>query len=378
MSWENVIGQNKSKAIIRFALLSGRIPHAWLFSGTEGIGKDAMAIETAKILLCNNQLDNIISCGECRSCKLVSKLQHPNLKFIFALPPGKNEDGRNDGPFLKLNDSEISLIQEQIVLKAKDNYHKISIPKAHQIKISSIREVKKDISFSSSEPGKRIIIISDADKMGDESANAFLKTLEEPSKDTLIILTTSNKDRLLPTIVSRCQEVRFNLLSDEEINNVLIEKYKTNSTEALLYSKLSGGSLTKALELKNGENISTLRNDVVSFLRASLRKSPLALYTEIDRVSNGSDKSRIEKFLILLLIWMRDIYSIKNLNNETKLVNQDQIPEINSFNSNFPKSNIKEIINNIDKSITAIKFNVQPTLVLTNLGLSIEQYCFNK
>lgn len=75
---------------------------------------------------------------------------------------------------------------------------------------------------------------------------------------------------------------------------------------------------------------------------------------------------------------MRDIYSIKNLNNETKLVNQDQIPEINSFNSNFPKSNIKEIINNIDKSITAIKFNVQPTLVLTNLGLSIEQYCFNK
>lgn len=173
MSWENVIGQNKSKAIIRFALLSGRIPHAWLFSGTEGIGKDAMAIETAKILLCNNQLDNKISCGECRSCKLVSKLQHPNLKFIFALPPGKNEDGRNDGPFLKLNDSEISLIQEQIVLKAKDNYHKISIPKAHQIKISSIREVKKDISFSSSEPGKRIIIISDADKMGDESANAF-------------------------------------------------------------------------------------------------------------------------------------------------------------------------------------------------------------
>ena len=69
MSWENVIGQNKSKAIIRFALLSGRIPHAWLFSGTEGIGKDAMAIETAKILLCNNQLDNKISCGECRSSK---------------------------------------------------------------------------------------------------------------------------------------------------------------------------------------------------------------------------------------------------------------------------------------------------------------------
>lgn len=375
--WENIIGQATAKFVIRTALSNNRMPHAWLFSGPEGVGKDAAAIEVAKYLLCENKLDKATACQACRNCRAVGNLQHPNLKFIFALPTGKNEDGRNDAPMLKLSDGEIALIQEQLVLKANDPYHNISISKANQIKISSIREVKKDISFSSMEPGMRIVIVSEADKMGDEAANAFLKTLEEPAKNTLIILTSSNREKLLTTIISRCQEIRFQYLLENEIQEILQNKYGTLLHEAQLFSKLAEGSLSKALEIKNGSDISKFRDDVVAYMRACLKRSPVTLFSEVDRISNGIDKSKLEKILSLLLLWIRDAYYLRYSKNEFMLVNQDQITDITSFNNKFPKADLKSIIEDIDAAINAVKYNAQAALVLINLGVRIEMSCYN-
>ncbi|MBC8144742.1 MAG: hypothetical protein H7X80_04095 [bacterium] len=118
---------------MRTALSGARVPHAWLFTGVEGVGKDAAAIAVATFLRCENPGPDATPCGICHGCTTTTSLRNANVRFVFALPSGKSEDSRSDSPLLKLNDAEISQIQEQIAMKASDPYHNISIPRAQQI-----------------------------------------------------------------------------------------------------------------------------------------------------------------------------------------------------------------------------------------------------
>lgn len=377
MSWDSIIGQRRAKTTLRAALSSRRIPHAWLFTGSEGVGKDAMGIEVAKVLRCEQPREHgAVACDLCRGCLTVAALQNANMKFIFALPTGKGEDGRSDSPLLKLSDSEITLIKEQMVMKGADPYHNISIPRASQIKISSIREVKRDISFVASEDGWRIVIVSEAHLMGEEAANAFLKTLEEPSARTLLILTSSNRERLLPTILSRCQEIRFDLLTDEEIAEALIARQEVDRTRARLLAKLAEGSYSRAVEL-TGSDLNQLRFDVVSFLRTALRRSPVALHAEIERLTSGGDRVAIERMLTLLAVWLRDVHVYRLTEREDMVVNQDQLKDIQSFSTKFVHAPIDRLITRVEESIRAIRANAQIPLVFTVLGLRMEDICFH-
>jgi DNA polymerase-3 subunit delta' len=153
MAWSNVIGQDRVKRILINAILSERIPNAYLFYGPEGVGKDAMAIEFAKALNCERKKGE--ACDECKTCKGISEFSHPNIKLIFKLPLGRNET-KDDPPLEKLDEDEIKIIQEQVKLKSQNPYHKISIPRANSIKINSIREIKVEISHSSFIPGWRV------------------------------------------------------------------------------------------------------------------------------------------------------------------------------------------------------------------------------
>jgi DNA polymerase-3 subunit delta' len=116
MAWSNVIGQDRVKRILINAILSERIPNAYLFYGPEGVGKDAMAIEFAKALNCERKKGE--ACDECKTCKSISEFSHPNIKLIFKLPLGRNET-KDDPPLEKLDEDEIKIIQEQVKLKSQ-------------------------------------------------------------------------------------------------------------------------------------------------------------------------------------------------------------------------------------------------------------------
>ena len=375
MSWDSIIGQKRVKTVLRSAIAAARVPHAWLFSGAEGIGKDAAAIVVAQALRCENLGLQAEPCGECRGCTTTASLQNSNVKFVFALPSGKGEDSRSDSPMMKLSDSEISLIREQIEMKAADYYHNISVPRAQQIKISSIREIRRDVSLSTMEPGWRVIIVSEAHLMRDEAANAFLKTLEEPAPRTLLILTTSHRERLLPTIVSRCQEIRFDLLSEEEIADALAERQDIEKTPALLLAKLADGSYSRAVELASGD-LNQLRFDVVSFMRGALRRSPLAAYAEIERLTSNNDRTHLERTLSLLALWLRDALALRLTQNDTLIVNSDQLKDIASFNSNFAQAPLDRMITNVEESIRAVRSNAQIPLIFTVLSMQLSDACY--
>lgn len=375
MSWQRVIGQERVKGLLGRMLERRRLPHALLFAGPPGVGKDAAAIELSRALLCPERGDRLEGCGACSSCRAVDTLQHQDLHLVFALPSGKNEDGRRDPPLLKLSDQEIGLIREEIARKAEDPYHDIAIPKAQQIKISSVREVRREVSRAARDSHGRVIIVSEADMMRSEAANAFLKTLEEPTARTTLILTSSRPDHLLTTITSRCQAIRFDRLAEEEIAGALVADGQADRQTAMLVAHLADGSLSRARALLD-EEISRERFDVLTFLRSTLRRSPVSAHGEIERITSGTDRSGVERFLELLLIWLRDLFQVKVTGSEERVVNSDQLDDIRSFLRNFPTASLPSIIEATENALYGVRRNGQPTLVMTVLAMRIIDACF--
>ncbi|MCI0473115.1 MAG: hypothetical protein L0Y76_05965, partial [Ignavibacteria bacterium] len=222
--WNTIIGQERVKRILKTMYSSGRIPHSFIFHGTEGTGKDAAAIEFARLVNCDEPDAESGSCGKCRNCRQINSLTSVNFRYIIALPSGKSESGNGDDK--PDNDKEDGdTVSSELKKKFSDPYYRISIPKAKTIKIESIRQIKNDIYYTVQKGKKKIFIISNAEQMSTEASNSFLKILEEPPGDALLILTTSKPNTLLPTITGRCQKIKFEALNSEELGNFIINNY---------------------------------------------------------------------------------------------------------------------------------------------------------
>ncbi len=369
MSWNSLTGLEREKKILQKAILENRVAGSYCFLGSDGIGKDGLALEFAKTVNCYEPIiyeDSIEACDNCKSCKMASQLSHPGIQYIFSLPTEK------------MTDEQFSAMKEQINLKAHDIYHKINIPKADKINIALVREVKKNLAFSSAKNGRRFIIVSNADQMNIEAANAFLKTLEEPQSNTTIIITSSKREKLLPTILSRCQQIFCNVLPNDGIAKYLMAKHAKSESEANLIAAISQGSVTKAMEYLD-DDIKNLRTFVVDTLRVSLKKINYRadLLDSIDKILERKDRKLNITFLNLLLFWMRDVYSIIMLKNTENVVNIDFVDRMVNFANGFPQAKYQEAFANIENSISKLNQNVAPKLVYLSLFIELRRIFIN-
>jgi DNA polymerase-3 subunit delta' len=281
---------------------------------------------------------------------------------------GKSEQS-DDDPTIRLTESEIRTIQEQILEKARDPYHRISVPRATIIKINSIREVRRESSMSTFDGRKRVFIISGADAMGEEAANTLLKTLEEPSGDCLFILTTARGESLPPTIVSRCQGVRFDPLTEEEITGALIDRTAAAPDHATLLARLAGGSYTRAVDLAGTEAFEE-RKHVLAFVRHALGSNVPAVLQAVERVAEARDRELAERFLTLLLMWFRDALALRY---GAVIFNVDQEEDIRSFTSKFPHADLLRVIAHIEHALSSVDRNVYIKLVLLRLSVQLKR-----
>jgi DNA polymerase-3 subunit delta' len=377
MSWNRIIGQDRVKAILQKAIVEDRVAHAYCFWGIEGIGKEGLAVEFAKALNCNNPVrvdDSIEACGVCQSCRQISILQHPNILMVFSLPAGKSSDSRTDTASSRLSEDQLKAMQEQISAKASNPYHNISMSNATQIRIASIRDVKKSLMLSPPQMGRRCILVFRADEMTKEAANAFLKTLEEPHSNTTLILTTSKRDQILPTILSRCQQIHCAPLPLQTLAEAISSRHGISLEESRLIAAFGQGSYTKSLEFLD-EGMKQMRQEVVEAFRTSLKKKIFRseLYERLDKLFKANDKKMFETFLTLLIFWIRDAATIIASGSDSNIVNIDQKDVISRFASNFSGRNFDNAINNIEIAILQIKRNVQPQLIFLNLFLKLRE-----
>ena len=371
--WNNIIGQDAVIVKLKSIFTGNKIGHAYLFEGTEGVGKDAVAVEFAKLLNCTDLISKNEACDKCTNCRKISEFRSEYFRLICALPAGKSDETNAD-PVEKLSTADFDAYMEEMSLKSENPYHYIDLPNANNIRINSIRDLVSKIYLSSPAGNTKVFLISEADKMKQEASNALLKILEEPPKNSVIILTTSKVNALPQTIIGRCQRIHFEPLEDELLKKKLTDTTNYPPKQIELASRLCFGSYTRASRLLSS-GIEDIRDTALEFLISILKNSYADVILICRKISAKNDREKTRNFLFFLNIWIRDLMRIRNLGEKTaKVINFDLIDRLSRLNANFPNADIFKIVLELEEAEKLISQNVQLTLILVNLSFRLKKH----
>ncbi len=357
--FQNIQSQSRVRKILTRFISTSKIPHALLFTGIEGIGKDYIAIKFAQELNLSSGKTN----DRDRLVKQISQLSEPYIKYVFPLPRGKNEIDESS-PTEKLSTQEIEIVQGELRKKIENPYHKIIIPKANAIKINSIRDIKRFLSLDFSELSYRVIIISDAHLMNEPAQNALLKNLEEPPANVIFILTTGYHSRLRETIRSRCWNINFDPLAEEEVVSILKDFFGQDKKIAESVAPFSDGSVQTALKLIDMD-FYNLRETTISILRYSFGRKFNSAFDEVNKVLADQSADNIKLVIKMIITWLNDLQ--KHRYQLKKYFFKEHVETLEKFNTKFPDVDLQNITFTLDKLSTFVKSNININILTANL-----------
>jgi DNA polymerase-3 subunit delta' len=258
MPFSEIIGHDRPVTILKRALANDSLAHAYLFSGEPGIGKRMTAVSLAAALNCDAPGPDG-GCGSCAPCRKIAAASHPDVHLL--------------------------------------------LPDGDEIKIDQVRQLQADLGLKAFEGRRKVVIVDGAESLNEASSNAFLKTLEEPPGDSLIILVSSLPHGLLATIRSRCQEVKFQPLPRRMLAAVLRERRGLDEEAAWFLAALARGSLGRAMAMDLSDERSGREQflELVHSLGAMRHDDMLTL---ADRVAK--DRDGFVRLLDLGIEWLRD------------------------------------------------------------------------
>ncbi|RKY56710.1 MAG: hypothetical protein DRP96_10950 [Candidatus Neomarinimicrobiota bacterium] len=365
-----LINQQQNLNLLKQAIKNDRVANAYLFFGPEGSGSEGFAIEFAAMLNCQSHIGE--PCGSCSACKKIKKLEYGNLELVYPIPRSSDQSSNSD-PFRKFSEADIKDLQDMIAQKAENPYVKINIPKARHIPISFIREIKRKTYLRSQESGWKVIAIFDAHLMTPPAANAFLKILEEPPEKTTFILSTSNKDAILPTILSRCQSLFFPALSPKHLKEYLKSKNVPDDHIGLII-RLSAGDVTQALQIVNTD-LDKFVTMPLEIMRAVAVWNIKSIYEFVETLAAiyREDAPQFRQILLSVSFWFRDAVLIKNHAETDEMVHSRLREEISKFIKAFPDFDPHLAISSVENCIDFINRNVYINLALLNMFFNLHQ-----
>lgn len=298
--FNSLTGNERVKEVLKRMLASGRLPGALLFVGEEGVGKKLFALEVARALNCRAPRDHE-ACGSCSSCKRILKINYPTssdrddwIQMIWT-------DHRDVG---------------------------IVVPPKRMLRVDQMRQIDREANFRPFEGNARVFIIDEAEKFNDPSANALLKVLEEPPATSHVILITSRPAMLLPTILSRCQMIRFSPLTPSEIESYLTTNQIVDLASAQVRARTASGSISRALS-GDIETFSAQRKAMLTVLDALVVSDDRAqLLKSAEQLNETQYKDEFEQRLDVLETLIRDAWMLALGVASGKLVNEDLLPEL--------------------------------------------------
>jgi DNA polymerase-3 subunit delta' len=390
----NVLGQSRVTGLLKNVIRSQKIAQSYIFYGPSGVGKLLTAFTFAKALNCPHiasLIDDDISISdctkECNICKKIDEFAHPDIKYIFPIPNmkvdengivGKLKENKRSGTWEP--DTERIEYENYITAKRTTPWKDYLFDSVTAIRIEQMRGMQNNMLMHKVEGIKKVYIIDDFDKITTQGANAFLKTLEEPPADTHFILICENKNKLLPTILSRCNSIEFFRLSTDIIENYLVEKLKTSVDKAKLYARLSDGNLANAIRLYHDANLETMEM-AMAFLDIVYHADDIAFMDFLedhfskknkqkDSTNTSNAKDTFTNFIKYLTIWLSDLQMYQL--DPQKIVFINQLELINKF---FQKNiatfdRVHSLLYRLDDLSLKYSGNVNPKLIVTQLYLS--------
>lgn len=353
-------GQDKVISSLIRSIENDKVGQSYLFYGPTGVGKLTTAFYFVMAINCTNREEGT-PCGKCNSCKKFKNLSHPDLIYLFPTPNLRlSEDG-------EIKDTKFQKEYESYLQRKIDTpWNDYTFSASSEIRIAAIRWVQNRLTLSKNEAKKRICIIEDVDKMNVNTSNAFLKTLEEPPEDTVIILTTSKPNSLLPTIISRCQRVAFNNLSNSTVENILLQDFDLDIVKARSFSRISYGNAEKAIQLIS-EDTDSGRNIALNLIELALKNDDIGFLNYLKQIKELMLKNILQSIHANIVLFLMDI--IYKRENSELIINIDSLELLEKIESQKTVTSVEiyQLIDACRELQRMIKLNVNSTLIVTFL-----------
>lgn len=313
MSFQDIKGQDKSIQLLKRYIEQSRLQGGYLFAGPEGVGKKLVAKSLAKTVNCENR--TLDCCDKCASCLKIEMNQHPDVHIIEGIET--------------------------------------------EIKIEYIRQLQRDINLKPYEGKIKVFIIDNAHSLTAEASGAILKILEEPPKNSLIILISDKPALLFKTIISRCKILKFSPIKRAELKEIFKKNYSLDNNTAHFLAYFSEGRLGRALRLKD--------TDILREKNRIIDKFALSPRVNLNNFSI-QNKEEVRGYLNILATWFRDIYLVKIGMPYCEIINLDRKDELLLAMSRFSYLDLNQIVDSISDAIFYLERNINVRLLLYDLG----------
>ena len=373
MRFADIIGQESLKRHLTESVDKGRISHAQLFSGAAGVGTLPLAIAYAQYLNCTNRHDGD-SCGECPSCRQIAEAAHPDLHFVFPV----NKQGKKAGEVV-LSGEFMPLWREIIAdtggyFTPQQWYDRLDLGKTLKglITAREADEIIRRLQFKSFQSEYKIMIIWQPEAMNDEAANKILKILEEPWEKTVFLLVAERPDLLLPTIISRVQEVAVPRLTIEDLMPLAGEGDEQRRRNM---ARLAAGDIIEMRTLAGGEEDAVKRESFdlfCSLMRLSYNDKHLELIEWADEVAALSREQQ-RAMLRHAARLLRESYMLHAGLGSISYLWGAEAEFCNKFAPFIGNQNVEFILNEIELAMRQVTQNGNAKIIFTHFALAVSK-----
>ncbi|WP_295937723.1 DNA polymerase III subunit delta' [uncultured Alistipes sp.] len=376
MRFAEITGQEELKRHLVKSVDTGRVSHAQLFTGLAGAGALALAVAYVQYLCCRHRSGGD-SCGECPDCKQIASLAHPDLHLVFPV----NKQGKKSGEVMR-SDEFLPQFRKLFTdrggyFSAQEWYESLDLGKTLKGMIAAREadEIIRKLSFKSFEADYKTMLIWLPEAMNEEAANKILKILEEPWEKTLFLLVSEQPDRLLPTILSRTQEVAVPRIAPDVLERAAQQQGVTDPVKARNMARLANGDLLELQHLVAGEN-DALRKENFDLFCALMRLSYNDKHLEL--VSWAEDAAQLSREQQRALLrdaarLLRESYMLHAGIDEINYLWGEELAFCSRFAPFVGSQNIEGLISEIESAIAQISQNGNPTIVFTHFALSVSK-----
>ena len=367
MKFSEIIGQEQIKQQLSSMVLNQRLSHALLFHGKEGVGKKAMALAFAQFIVCENKQGQE-SCGECPACKKASKLVHPDIHYVFPVI--------KDGSKTAVSDTYIKEWREEVLHNPYFSYQQWNSAigdgkKASSIYVDESAEMIKKLNFKSFDSDYKVMLVWLPEKMNVQTANKLLKTLEEPSPKTVLILIAENLDYMLSTILSRVQQIKIPPIEEKHIKHYLKENFSSSEDLIQFASNYGKGNLLRSIEaLNQSEENERYHEWFVQFMRLAYANKMLDLMSHIDQII-AHDKVELKNFLSYTIRYLRDNFLLNKEQGELVYLVEKERAFAQKFSNFINENNINLMYESINETIENINRNANVKIQMQVLAINM-------
>ncbi|MGB7567761.1 MAG: hypothetical protein WBM07_07870 [Chitinivibrionales bacterium] len=376
ITWKNLVGQERVKEVLSTAFAHETLGHAYLFCGDDGTGKFLAALELSMALLCTSA--SKVPCYECDACAKVLRCAHPDFHVIVPVSLEKEHRGKDGKLSAEGWNYLTSCVQERIARP----YGSEKFRGVPSIPVEWVKEVNHTVIRGALSARKNIALIDGVDSMNKESANAMLKTLEEPPADTLMLLMTARPQSVLPTIVSRCQILRFGAVPAPAIKTAMIARFGAEGVseqvidEAVRFSMGSPGRALYMCENPSGELAGKARGLIDLCVAADWQ----GIAACVDDLANQGDLDSHERLFMHMAHCLRGRFLRNMPVSETFIDTQDisAAAEEPDLLAPLDTYSFQRILKACQDAIAALRSYGNISLVLVNYSITLMEIIHGK